>query len=155
LPYQAVIDRIVSDYQRKPLVIVAVVVHGHGAGGLRGFVEQMPESAGIEFDLIHVERGEDDTGQPTVKITQGITIDVEGGDVLLLEWVCGTGCTTDRVVTHLRDKGPKSVRVCAILDDVAWRTVPVQIDYPVMTLERKAVIGVAKGVGFTFPCLVI
>jgi hypoxanthine phosphoribosyltransferase len=124
--------------------------------GLRGFIEQMPEDAtGIEFDLIHVERGENAAGQPTAKVTQDITVAVKGRDVLLLQWVVGTGCTTERVTAHLRQKNPASVKVCAMLDDVALRTTPVTVDYRVVEFERRAVIGVAKGEGFTFPCIAI
>ena len=154
-PYQAVIDRIVADHQKEPLVVVAVVVNGREAGGLGGFIEQMPERAGVEFDIVQVERSEDDAGQPTAEIVQDITVAVEGRDVLLLQWVVGTGCTVDRVAAHLRERNPQAVRVGAVLDDVALRTASVTVDYRVAQLERQAVIGVARGQGFNFPGLVI
>ena len=155
LPYQTVIDRIVSDYQGEPL-IVAVVVNGHDAGGLQGFIEQIPKETGnIEFDIVHVERGEDDAGQPTAKITQDTTVAVEGREVLLLTWAIGTGCTAAHLVAHLRERKAGTVGVCAVLDDMALRTVPVRVDYRVVEFERRAVIGVARGEGFNFPCIVI
>ena len=154
-PYRAVIDCIVADNQKEPLVVVAVVVNGRDAGGLGGFIEQMPERAGVEYDIVQVERGEDEAGLPKAKITQDISVDVGGRDILLLTWVIGTGCTANRVATHLQEKNPKAVRVGAVIDDTERRTVPVQVDYRVVELERRAVIGVAKGDGFNFPCLVI
>lgn len=154
-PHQAIIDRIVGDYQERPLVIVAVVVNGRGTDELRSFIKQMPTSAGIEFDIIQVERSEDDADRPTAKVIQDITIDMEGRGVLLLTWVIGTGCTVDRAAAHLTEKSAKTIKVCCVLDDVALRTVPVQIDYCVVELERRAVIGIAKGSGFNFPCLAI
>ena len=153
-PYRAVIDRIVADHQGEPLVIVAAVVNDHDGDDLEGFVAQIPESAGIEYDVVRVERSEDD-GQPTAEIVQGISVDVKERNVLLLTWAVATGCTAACVAAYLREKNASSVAVCAVLEDAAQQEFDVTVDYRVVEFEHKAVIGVAKGDGFTFPCLAI
>jgi hypoxanthine phosphoribosyltransferase len=59
-----------------------------------------------------------------------------GRDVLLLEGVVDTGVTLNFLLDHIREHGPQSLKVCAIIDKPAERKVDVQPDWAVFTVRE-------------------
>lgn len=46
-----------------------------------------------------------------------------------VEDIMDTGLTLTKIVAHLNTAGPKSVRICTLLDKKARRRVPLQADF--------------------------
>jgi hypoxanthine phosphoribosyltransferase len=64
-----------------------------------------------------------------------------GQDILLVEDIVDTGTSSRWLIEHLRQKGPASVRLCALLDNPARRVAPVTIDYLGFTIPDRFVVG--------------
>lgn len=55
--------------------------------------------------------------------------DLTNRHVILVDEIVDTGVTINALLQHLAGRGARSIRVCALLDKVAARRVPVTIDY--------------------------
>jgi len=70
------------------------------------------------------------------EIVYSTDIPYQGKDVLLLEGVVDTGITLSFLLDHIREHGPRSLRVCAIIDKPGDRKVDVRPDWAVFTLRE-------------------
>lgn len=92
----------------------------------------------IDFMTISSYEG-DRTG--AVRITQDLTENIAGRDVLIVEDIVDTGMTLQHLVKLLEARGPASVRVCALLDKRARRLVETPIAYVGFEIPDEFVVG--------------
>lgn len=77
-----------------------------------------------------------------VVMTKDIDIsNIEGKDVLIAEDIVDTGLTLSFLVNLFRERNPRSVKVCALLDKRQRREVPFEADYVGFTIEDGFVVG--------------
>jgi hypoxanthine phosphoribosyltransferase len=61
--------------------------------------------------------------------------------VLVVEDIIDTGLTTSFLLEYLRQKGPASLKLCALSDKPSRRKTPVQIDYLGFTVPDMFIVG--------------
>jgi hypoxanthine phosphoribosyltransferase len=61
--------------------------------------------------------------------------------VLVVEDIIDTGLTTSFLCDYLRQKGPASIRLCALTDKPSRRLVPIEIQYLGFTVPDKFIVG--------------
>jgi hypoxanthine phosphoribosyltransferase len=71
--------------------------------------------------------------------------DVSGADVLLIEALVQTGLTTEFLMRNLYGRGAASVKLVALLDRHAARTVAVPLDYVGFPIDQAFVFGYGLG----------
>ncbi|RMH18433.1 MAG: hypoxanthine phosphoribosyltransferase [Acidobacteria bacterium] len=76
-----------------------------------------------------------------VRIKKDVDLSVRGADVLLVEDIVDTGYTLRTILSLLKFRQAKSVRLCALLDKKARREVEVPIDYKGFEIEDVFVVG--------------
>jgi hypoxanthine phosphoribosyltransferase len=76
-----------------------------------------------------------------VKILKDAEDDIAGRNVLLIEDIVDTGLTLRYLIDYLTGKQPKSLKVCALLDKVARRTVHVDVPFVGFTIPDAFVVG--------------
>ncbi len=81
----------------------------------------------VELDFLAISRYAPDSGR--VRILQDLALDVAGRDVVLVEDLIDTGLTLAYLLGHVRDRGPRRVEVCALLDRAERRIVPLEVRY--------------------------
>ena len=81
----------------------------------------------VQLDFLAISRYAPDSGR--VRILQDLELDVAGRDVVLVEDLVDTGLTLAYLLQHVRDRGPRRVEVCALLDRAARRIVPLDVRY--------------------------
>jgi hypoxanthine phosphoribosyltransferase len=92
----------------------------------------------VRLDFLAISRYAPDSGR--VRILQDLELDVAGRDVVLVEDLVDTGLTLAYLLEHLRDRGPRRVEVCALLDRAARRIVPLPIRYVGLELPGDAFV---------------
>lgn len=93
----------------------------------------------VEVDFLSISRFAPDSGR--VKILQDLQSDVTGRDVVIVEDIVDTGLTLAFLERHVRDRGPRRVSTCALLDRPGRRIVPQRVDYRGAVLEDEYVLG--------------
>ena len=81
----------------------------------------------VEVDFLAISRYAPDSGR--VRILQDLAIDVAGRDVVLVEDLVDTGLTLAYLLGHVRDRGPRHLEVCTLLDRAERRIVPLELRY--------------------------
>ena len=76
-----------------------------------------------------------------VQITLDLAHPITGADVLVIEDIVDTGLTLTYLLEQLRARGPRSVKVCALLHKPSRSVRPVDIDYLGFTIEDVFVVG--------------
>ena len=94
------------------------------------------------IDFITLESyygGTESTG--TVEIRKDIEVDVTDADVLLVDDILDTGRTLQFAVKHLTEKGARSIKTCALLDNPARRVVDIEADHVGFKIDDVFVVG--------------
>ena len=76
-----------------------------------------------------------------VKVTQDLSLDVEGRNVIIVEDIIDSGNTLKYLSQLFRERKAKSVRLCTMLDKPERREVEVAVDYTGFTIPDKFVVG--------------
>jgi hypoxanthine phosphoribosyltransferase len=130
--------RITGDYAGRPPVVLAV---------LKGsFVFAADLVRAIDLPLSVEFLGVQSYGDATrssgiVRITLDLARSVEGLDVLLVEDIVDTGLTSAYLVEQIAARGPRSVKVCALLHKPARLVKAVDIAYLGFTIPDVFVVG--------------
>ena len=96
----------------------------------------------VECDFIAVASyGTSSRSSGIVKLTADLSASIEDRDVLIVEDIVDTGRTLAYLRRNLETRRPRSLRVCALLDKVARREVPVDLDFVGFTIPDEFVVG--------------
>jgi len=96
----------------------------------------------VECDFIALSSyGAASRSSGIVKLTADLSASVEGRDVLIVEDIVDTGRTLAYLQRNLETRQPRSVRVCALLDKVSRRAVPVTIHHVGFPIPDEFVVG--------------
>jgi hypoxanthine phosphoribosyltransferase len=95
--------------------------------------------APTEIDFLAISSYAEGTGR--VRIVKDLEADICGRDVVLVEDIVDTGLTVSYVLGELRRRQPTSVEVCALLDKVARRIVPVPLRFVGFSIPDEFALG--------------
>lgn len=131
-------DAISEDYQGREIVLIGVLK------GAFIFMADLIRCLKIPcvVDFIRVASyGSGSVSSGQVIIRKDIETDIEGKDVLIVEDIIDTGITLHFLVETLKERKPRSLKVCAFLDKRARRKVKFEADYVGFTMEDGFVVG--------------
>ena len=90
----------------------------------------------IMLDFAKLSSYRNGTVSGEMEMQNDITTDISGRDVIIVEDIIDSGKTLKFFVEHLKNKNPKSIKICTFLDKHERREVDIKADY----------------VGFDIPC---
>jgi hypoxanthine phosphoribosyltransferase len=93
----------------------------------------------VELDFMSISRFAPDSGR--VKILHDLSSDISGRDVVVVEDMVDTGLTLAYLMGQLRDRGPRALSACTLLDRPTRRIVPHELRYCGLVLEDEFVLG--------------
>jgi hypoxanthine phosphoribosyltransferase len=76
-----------------------------------------------------------------VRITQDLSLNIQGKDVLIIEDIIDTGRTTNYLLRNLKTRRPASLKICTLLDKAERREVEVPLEYVGFTIPDRFVVG--------------
>jgi hypoxanthine phosphoribosyltransferase len=130
--------RITADYLGRPLVVLPVLK------GSFVFAADLVRSINLPLtvEFLGVQSYGDSTkSSGIVRITLDLARSIEGLDVLVVEDIVDTGLTSSYLIDQIAARGPRSVKVCALLNKPARLVKPVEIDYLGFTIPDVFVVG--------------
>jgi hypoxanthine phosphoribosyltransferase len=81
----------------------------------------------VTLDYLGISRYAPDSGR--VRILKDLDVDISGRDVVVVEDLVDTGLTLAYLLGHLREREPRRLEVCTLLDRPARRIVPLEPRY--------------------------
>ncbi len=76
-----------------------------------------------------------------VKIIKDLDEAIEGKNVLVVEDIIDSGRTLSYLLENLRNRNPKSLKLCTLLDKPDRRVVEVDVDYTCFEIPDEFVVG--------------
>ena len=121
----------------EPLVLVSVLK------GSTLFLSDLMRRLGIEVavDFMSISSYAEGEQSGVVRIVKDLDVDVSGRDVLIVEDIVDTGLTLNYLRTTLSHREPNSLRAVTLLDKLARRIVPVELEYSCFEVPDVFVIG--------------
>lgn len=125
-------------FNNEPIVMICIL-----KGSIMFFCELSKHlkdiEAEFEFMICSSYEGTKTTG--IVRIDKDIDRSIEGKNVLIVEDIIDTGYTLNYVTKLLKDRLPKKLSICTMLDKPQRRMVDVDVDFVGFEIEDKFVIG--------------
>ena len=130
--------RISSDYEDRELVLIGVLK------GAFIFLSDLIRSLTIpaKVDFVRLSSyGSDTSSSKNVRLTKDIEIDIGGKDVLIVEDIIDTGFSLKYLVGYLKQKEPRTIKICTLIDKHERREIDVNIDYIGQTVTKGFLVG--------------
>ncbi len=124
------------DYAGKEVLLVGVLK------GVTCFMADLMRhiSLPLSIDFMTISSYEDDRSG-AVRITQDLTENIAGRDVLIVEDIVDTGMTLNHLMKQLEAREPISLRVVTLLDKRVRRLADVPLDYVGFEIPDEFVVG--------------
>ena len=126
------------DYDGTDLLLVGV---------LKGAVMVMADLARsldrhVEMDWMAISSyGSGTKSSGVVRILKDLDTDIAGRHVLVVEDIVDTGLTLNYLMNVLRARGPRTLKVAALLSKPSRRLVETPVDYTGFSIEDRFVVG--------------
>ena len=96
----------------------------------------------VSLDFMSVSSYGDDTkSSGVVRIVKDLDESLKDKEVLIVEDIVDSGRTLSYLVDMLKDRGPRSIRICTLLDKPSRRVKPVKVDYTCFSIPDEFVVG--------------
>lgn len=96
----------------------------------------------VRFDFIGASSyGSRTASSGEVRLTKDVDMPVAGADIIVVEDIVDTGITLDCILGQLGRRGPRSMKVAALMDKAARHQRDVRIDYLGFTIPNEFVVG--------------
>lgn len=129
-------QEITADYRDREPILISIL-----KGGVMfhaDLLRAIDLGAAVDFMSISAY-GSGSSG--VVRVIKDLDEDISGRDVILVEDIVDTGLTATYLMSALRERGPASIELCALLDKSARRIAPVPIRYRGFECPDKFVLG--------------
>ena len=135
---QEIGGQISRDYEGKQVHLVCVL-----KGGSFFMCELAKRiTVPVSLDCMSVSSyGSETKSSGVVKIVKDLDEPLKDKDVIVVEDIVDSGRTLSYLLTMLQDRGPKSLRLCTLLDKPERRVTDVQVDYTGFRIPDEFVVG--------------
>ena len=132
-----VANRLNKDFEGKNPAMVCILNGAYMfAADLSRHLTFQPE---IIFARFSSYEGMDTTGK--VRELMGVTVNLHGRDVIIVEDIVDTGLTMHNVLPQFFAKGAKSVKICSFLQKPEKLQVDLKVDYVAIEITNEFIVG--------------
>lgn len=131
-------EKITEDYKGKDLLLICILK------GSFIFMSDLCKEIDLPLTLDFMavsSYGDSAQSSGVVRIIKDLEEDIEGKDVLIVEDIIDTGLTLSYLINILESRGPKTVKVCTLLDKPERRKSNVKPDYLGFKIPDEFVVG--------------
>jgi hypoxanthine phosphoribosyltransferase len=134
---RALARKISRDYRGEPILLVGVLK------GITFFLADLARQIKVPVAIDYLAIARYAGAQPgdRVRIVRDLDVPIEGRHVIVVEDMVNTGLTMDYVLGTLRNRGPASLVVAALLDRPGRRLVEVPLRYTGFQIPNDYVVG--------------
>lgn len=130
--------QISSDFEGEEIIAVGIL-----RGGVY-FCTELTKRITVPVIIDFIEASSYGAGTVSsgqVNITKDLIEDIEGKNVLIIEDIIDTGRTLSRLLENLKNRNPKTLRLCTLLDKPERRIMEVPVDYNGFQISDQFVVG--------------
>lgn len=135
---KAIGEQISKDYAGKQVHLVCVLKGG--SFFLCELAKRITVPVSLDFMSVS-SYGSDTKSSGVVKIVKDLDESLKDKDVIIVEDIVDSGRTLSYLMEMLRDRGPRSLHLCTLLDKPDRRVVDVKVDYTGFQIPDEFVVG--------------
>lgn len=135
---QEIGEQISRDYAGKQVHLICVLKGG--AFFMCELAKRITVPVSLDFMSVS-SYGSATKSSGVVRIVKDLDEPLKDKDVLVVEDIVDSGRTLSYLLDMLKDRGPKSVRLCTLLDKPERRVVDVHVDYTCFQIPDEFVVG--------------
>jgi hypoxanthine phosphoribosyltransferase len=139
-----------ADYARADLVLVGILRGSFVF--LADLIRQLTIPAVIDF-VGAASYGSRTQTSGQVTFTREIQVPVSGRDLLLVEDIEDSGVTLQAIQKKLQELGPRSIKVCILIDKRERRQIDMPLDYVGFEIDKGFIVGYGIDYGEQYRCL--
>lgn len=130
--------RISSDYKDCDLILIGV---------LKGAIIFLSDlirkiTIPVKVDFVRISSyGTETSSSGDIHLSKDVEIDLKDKDVLIIEDIVDTGLSLTYLSDHLKSFGPKSVKICSLIDKQERRKADITIDYVGRVIQEGFLVG--------------
>lgn len=127
-----------KDYKNKKILVVGILK------GAFVFMSDLLRNLDLDVSVDFValrSYGSGTTSSGEVEMIKDLDDPIEGKDVLIVEDIVDTGITLKYFRDQLLLRGPKSLKICALIDKKARREVEIDVEYVGLEMTDGFVVG--------------
>lgn len=131
-------EEISKVYEDKPLHLICILKGG------AFFMTELSKhiTVPLSIDFMSVSSyGDALVSSGRVKIVKDLDDSIEGKDVLIVEDIIDSGRTLSYLTEMLKNRGPKSIKICTLLDKPDRRETEVKVEYTGFKIPDEFVVG--------------
>ncbi|WP_461210549.1 hypoxanthine phosphoribosyltransferase [Desulfocurvus sp. DL9XJH121] len=128
---------ITATYQGEPLTVVCVL-----KGGFLFFAD-LVRAVDLPLELEFVRLASYGKGMDSGELvfSKDLETSIKGKHVLIVEDIVDSGRSMDFLMRTFEERGPKSLRLAALVDKAERREVQLTVDFGGFTLEKGFIVG--------------
>ncbi|MFP4349706.1 MAG: hypoxanthine phosphoribosyltransferase [Desulfococcaceae bacterium] len=130
--------RISADYRGGDLVLIGVLK------GAFVFLSDLIRllTIPVKIDFVHSSSyGDATTSSGNIQLIKGLDLDIKNKDVLIVEDIVDSGLTLSYLIEYLKSFGPRSVKICTMIDKHERRQTRLAVDYACQQVEKGFLVG--------------
>ncbi len=135
---QEIGEQISRDYAGKEVHLICVLKGG--SFFLCELAKRITVPVSLDFMSVS-SYGGDTKSSGVVKIVKDLDEPIAGKDVIIVEDIVDSGRTLSYLLSMMKDRGPKSLRLCTLLDKPSRRVTDVKVDYTAFEIPDGFVVG--------------
>ncbi len=135
---QEIGDQISRDYEGKQVHLICVLKGG--AFFMCELAKRITVPVSLDFMSVS-SYGSSTKSSGVVRIVKDLDEPLKDKDVLVVEDIVDSGRTLSYLLDMLKDRGPRSVKLCTLLDKPERRVVDVHADYTCFQIPDEFVVG--------------
>ena len=131
-------EQISKDYEGKQVHMICIL-----KGGVF-FMTELSKHVTVpcSLDFMAISSyGDETVSSGRMKFSKDLDNSIEGKDVLVVEDIIDSGRTLSYLLRNLKNRNPKSLKLCTLLDKPERRVVEVNVDYTCFEIPDEFVVG--------------
>lgn len=76
-----------------------------------------------------------------LRMIKDIEVDITDKDLLIVEDILDSGLTLNYLIRHFKQRNPKSIKICTLIEKRERRQIDITVDYKCHTVERGFLVG--------------
>lgn len=134
-----VAEEISSDYKNEEIVLVCIL---KGATYFAIDLSKKITDSVVILDFMRTSSyGNSRETTENVELTIDLSTNIENKNVIIVEDIIDSGYTLNYLYDYLKNKNPKTLKICVLLDKKERRKKNIKVDYTAFEVENKFIVG--------------
>lgn len=133
-------NQISEEYNGEDIIMICVL---KGAAYFALDLSKKIKKSDVIMDFVKISSYGNNQRETTGKINFKLDIseDIENKNVIIIEDIIDSGITLNYLYNYLKEKNPKTLKICVLLDKKERRVKPIKVDYTGFEIDNKFVLG--------------